>query len=253
MKNQLALNCILILCFFKPLSASVREPEGDEHRTIHIEVFLEGLYNSSSHSMNSAHDFVNGEPISAFGHGTSDVLQISLHEAGDYNKYIWGDLLRYETIGYADLDGRIVVHIPNEHNGHLLNGAYWLSINHRNHLETIYYELLDLSESGPFFCDFITGDLHSNPALGNNQAYVGKIVRNEETLHAYALYAGDINGDGKINISDRSQLNYNLSIGVRGYVADDLNGDGVITISDRSLLEKNLLQFIEIITPANFP
>ncbi len=221
----------------------------DASRLLHIEVFLEGLYNVPEQKLNQAHDFINGEPVPMFDDGISDVIIIALHETGDYSEHAWGDLLRYETTAFLESDGNAFATIPEEVNGVSLDGSYWLSIKHRNHLETIYQTPINLSELGPFHCDFITGESMENAALGNNQHYLGQVSRDESTIHAYALFVGDINGDGKININDRSYLNYHLSIGTRGYVPEDLNGDGLITISDRSRLQKNVIHFIESVTP----
>lgn len=242
---------LLVVVITKSSKASANNPNKDAGRLLYVEVFLEGLYNHSTQNLNIAHSYIDGEIVPAFGNEVSDVIIIALHEAGDYTEHNWGDLLRFETMVYLDCNGSAVINLPDEVNGVILSEAYWLSINHRNHIETVYQTPLDLSEAGPFYCDFITGDISGNTALGNNQKYFGQINRNESTIHAYGLYVGDINGDGKINITDRSLLNYNLSIGIRGHIPEDLNGDGVITISDRSILEKNLYLFIESVTPEN--
>lgn len=249
--KSLLIYLLLIILMVKPSRTNEHKHNKNFDNLLHIEVFLEGLYDESSQRLNQAHDFGNGHPIPAVHIGKSDTINIALHETGDYSVYDWGDLLVYETSVIVDLNGNASITIPYEYNGIVLEGSYWISINHRNHLETIYNTPINFSGGGSFYCDFITGDLNDNNALGNNQEYLGEIIRNDKQVHAYALFVGDINNDGRINTLDRSYLYYNLSRGIRGYVPEDLNGDGVITISDRSLLEKNLIQLIESITPAN--
>ncbi len=222
----------------------------DEQRVLHVEVFLEGLYHPASEGLGLAHGFSADGPVPQYDDGVADMVTISLHEAGDYSGHAWGDLLRYEATVSLDTDGHTVVYLPDAVDGLPLSGSHWLSVRHRNHIETVYHVPLDLSGEGPFHCDFITGDADSNAAYGNNLEYLGEIMRHNATIHAWAMYAGDINGDGHVNITDRGRLNVKLSQGIRGYLPEDLNGDGMVTIADRSLLVKNLAKGISAKTPA---
>ena len=233
-----------------PVLSNGDNPPKDEQRLLHVEVFLEGLYHPGSEGLNRAHGFSADGPVPQYGNGVADMVTISLHATGDYSEHAWGDLLMYEVTVSLDTGGQAWVYLPDEVGGHPLEGNCWLSVRHRNHIETVYHVPLDLNDDGPFHCDFITGNAESNTALGNNQHYLGEIMRNNTLIHAWAMYAGDITGEGQVNVADRSLLYFKLSQGVRGYLPEDLNGDGMVTIADRSLLVKNLSKGISAKTPA---
>jgi hypothetical protein len=59
----------------------------------------------------------------------------------------------------------------------------------------------------------------------------------------YHLIAGDMNGDNKIDLSDRNQLNQSLNTKISGAATSlpsDINDDGIVNITDLSLLTYNL-------------
>ena len=82
-----------------------------------------------------------------------------------------------------------------------------------------------------------------NNAYGDNQKEVEPGV--------FAIYSGDVNQDGTIDISDQADLGNDLTNFAFGYVLTDLNGDSVVDISDQAILDNNLVNFISVISPAN--
>ncbi|MBK9639428.1 MAG: hypothetical protein IPO63_17095 [Bacteroidetes bacterium] len=82
-----------------------------------------------------------------------------------------------------------------------------------------------------------------NNAYGDNQKEVEPGV--------WAIYSGDINQDGVIDIFDQVVLDNDLSNFAFGYVLTDLNGDSVVDITDQAILDNNLANFISSITPVN--
>jgi len=82
-----------------------------------------------------------------------------------------------------------------------------------------------------------------NNAYGDNQKQVEPGV--------FAIYSGDINQDGAIDISDQSNLDNDLQNFASGYVLSDLNGDSTVDISDQSILDNNIFNFIGVMSPAN--
>lgn len=217
---------------------------------LHIEILLEGLFNPQTGEMRQALGFGVEGPTPVFDHGIADEIVISLHSVVDYTGESWGNFLVYEAVANLQTSGDAWVDLPSVVNGMQLNGIYWVSVRHRNHLETIYSTPIDLARGGLHHCNFIAGTSTNNNALGNNQEYLGEIHRNNEVVHSWAAYVGDINGDGVINVGDRSLLQTSLSQGVRGYIPEDLNGDGIVSISDRSLLAKNIRKGVYAFTPA---
>lgn len=82
-----------------------------------------------------------------------------------------------------------------------------------------------------------------NNAYGDNQKEVEPGV--------FAIYSGDVNQDGSIDISDQADLGNDLSNFAFGYVLTDLNGDSVVDITDQAILDNNLFNFVSVISPAN--
>ncbi|MBK9402746.1 MAG: hypothetical protein IPN36_18500 [Bacteroidetes bacterium] len=82
-----------------------------------------------------------------------------------------------------------------------------------------------------------------NNAYGDNQKQVEPGV--------WAIYSGDINQDGTIDIFDQVELDNDLSNFASGYVLTDLNGDSTVDIFDQVILDNNLANFVSAITPLN--
>lgn len=82
-----------------------------------------------------------------------------------------------------------------------------------------------------------------NNAYGDNQKEVEPGV--------FAIYSGDINQDGFMDILDQSVLDNELQNFSSGYVPSDLNGDAFVDILDQAILDNNVLNFIGVISPAN--
>ena len=57
---------------------------------------------------------------------------------------------------------------------------------------------------------------------------------------SYAIFTGDVNQDGLINITDRAMLLTDLNAALLGYSISDINGDGAVNTSDRALVLSNL-------------
>ena len=82
-----------------------------------------------------------------------------------------------------------------------------------------------------------------NNAYGDNQQQVEPGV--------FAIFSGDLNQDGVIDIFDQVNLDNDLSIFAAGYVLSDLNGDSVVDIFDQVILDNNLANFVAVLSPAN--
>lgn len=81
----------------------------------------------------------------------------------------------------------------------------------------------------------------TNNAYGDNQKQVEPGV--------FAIYSGDINQDGVIDISDQVPLDNDIFNFASGYVVTDLNGDGVVDISDQVILDNNIANFVGVFSP----
>lgn len=91
------------------------------------------------------------------------------------------------------------------------------------------------------FADSAFAQSNPNNALGDNQIEVEPGV--------FAIYTGDVNQDGNIDISDSPIVEAGISNGDFGYLVADLNGDGNVDISDMPILETNIALGIFAVTP----
>lgn len=168
---------------------------GEGGSMLHIEMIPEGMYDRFTGKLRPAHKSIeDGPPVPVFGSEVADRITVRLHRTVDYAIYEWDEWIVYQTDAYIDTDGNAWIELPGNVDGEPLNDCYWLSVNHRNHLETIYHSPLCLNSKEIHHCDFVTGSDKENNALGNNQQYLGEVPRNGETVDAWAFFAGDING-----------------------------------------------------------
>lgn len=114
---------------------------------------------------------------------------------------------------------------------------YYIQIIHRNSIETWSFTPV------PFTNDILTFDFTTSAS----QAYGGNMI--EVSPGIFAIYSGDVNQDGIIDVSDLANIDndaYNFS---SGYLPTDLNGDGFTDASDYTIADNNSYNFISVIRP----
>ncbi|MEM1270976.1 MAG: hypothetical protein AAGI08_13125 [Bacteroidota bacterium] len=101
------------------------------------------------------------------------------------------------------------------------DGAYFIVVRHRNHLDAMSSAPVLLSSQYPVSYDFRTGP----------DAVYGSAGTHSLGSSGFALSAGDTNGDGVIGLSDKfsDALPQN---GSDGYIAADFDFDGLVTALD---------------------
>ena len=85
----------------------------------------------------------------------------------------------------------------------------------------------------------------TNNAYGNNQAQVDVI----SGVPVYAIYSGDMNQDGYIDIFDFPAFDFDALSGASGYLVTDLNGDGYTDIFDFPVFDANSLAGVYVQRP----
>ncbi|MEO6693938.1 MAG: endonuclease [Ignavibacteria bacterium] len=150
--------------------------------------------------------------------------------------------LRNSTSPYLILDSAKSVIDSNSFTGsfNFLNngsGSYFISINHRNSIET-WSKFPQLFSSGAVANYNFTTSI--DKAFGNNLT-----LKNGK----YCLYSGDTNQDDIVDASDLSAIDNDASNFVSGYVATDLSGDNFVDASDASIADNNASNFIVKIIP----
>ncbi|MFZ1322430.1 MAG: hypothetical protein WAT71_12820 [Ignavibacteria bacterium] len=119
----------------------------------------------------------------------------------------------------------------------LFSGNYYLTVRHRNGLETWSSSPVLMQQGGTYSYDF-TNNL--SKAYGNNLIQVG---------NKFCVYSGDVNQDGTIDLADGSLVDNDAINFVTGYVPTDINGDGIVDLSDGVFTDNNTFNFISVISP----
>ena len=65
----------------------------------------------------------------------------------------------------------------------------------------------------------------------------------------YALFSGDVNQDGLINVVDLQKVENTAKSFGFGYSKDDVNGDGVVDIFDLQVIDNNKILFLNKARP----
>jgi len=157
--------------------------------------------------------------------GVSDHITVELHNATTYSTIIYtASNISLSTSGTATIT------VPSAY-----SGSYYITIRHRNHIETTTAVPVSFSGSTATY----SFDQQSR-AYGNNLVQVGVI---------YAIYGGDSNSDGVVDGLDLISVENGATSFSSGYLQIDLNGDGVVDAFDLILAENNTYNFISIILP----
>jgi len=179
---------------------------------LNANISLEGFYNGSTNSLNKK------DTITAY--------------------------IRNTFYPYALIDsGKAVIDTNTFRCGfcfnHAATGTYYITIKHRNSLETWSKDGGEVFlKSSPTYYDFTT---NSTQAFGNNLKLKGS---------KYCLYSGDINQDGFITSLDALKIYNDLVNFISGnYLSTDLNGDGVVDLSDKTICYNNSINFVSVIRP----
>ncbi len=195
-----------------PLEVSVQS-----QKTLNLKLYLEGLY-AGQGFMNEASD-ENGLP--QWGAGVADKMDVELHaENPPYNTIFAKSLVDLSTRGTA----HFMVDC-------YLNENYYITILARNHLQT--WSSIPI----PFNTSEIWFDFSSSV----NQAY-GTDGMVQMGNQVYALFAGDLDQNGYVDLDDFSLFEPDLTQGNIGYIISDLNGSGYVDLDDFAIFEPRLTE-----------
>jgi hypothetical protein len=119
------------------------------------------------------------------------------------------------------------------------DGDYYLSVKHRNSLETWSAGPLSLSNGTSWVTyNFVSS---SSNSFGNN------VMLNSP---AWCFYSGDVNQDGVIDLTDVLQIYNDAGIFLTGqYLTTDLNGDSASDLTDLLIAYNNSADFVSVIKP----
>ena len=152
----------------------------------------------------------------------TDTLEVNLWSAANLSSATPD----YSVRAILHTNGTLTAVFP----GATLNNSYYVALKHRNSIETWSAAPVTIASVGSY--DFSTS-LSSAYTDGFNDAM--KSVSGGK----YAMYAGDVNQDGTVDLYD-SQITENGAANILfGYEASDCNGDGSADLYDLQLIENN--------------
>ena len=177
---------------------------------LNLTVLIEGFYNPSTDTM------------------ISDTVRVYLRNiSSPYNVIDSSDASIKEGIGSF-----IFSNITNGTN-------YYLDIRHRNSIET-------WSAAGQSFASYFKVYDFTN---ANTQAYGNNMIQVNTSPIRFALYSGDVNQDGFVELSDVVSIYNDAGNFVTGYANTDVNGDNLIDLSDLLITYNNAAAFVSKVTP----
>jgi hypothetical protein len=132
----------------------------------------------------------------------------------------------YSVTAVLHTNGTLTAVFP----GATLNNNYYIALKHRNSIEVWSAEPVTIASTSSY--DFSTS-LSSAYTDGSNDA-MKSVVGGK-----YALYAGDVNQDGAVDIYDAQITDNGTANLLFGYDASDCNGNGSTDIYDLQYIDNN--------------
>ncbi|MBK6346613.1 MAG: carboxypeptidase regulatory-like domain-containing protein [Bacteroidales bacterium] len=191
------------------------------NKNLNLTVLLEGLHNGPG-TMRKA----QGTSGDQFPGTVADQMTVELREAADYNNVVYTDPnVNLNTNGSASLV------IPAEN-----SGSYYVTIRHRNSIETT--TALPLSFSG--------SDIINNFTTAASQAYGSNL---QQAGGDFVIFGGDVNQDGAVDTGDMTPTDNDAGSFAGGYLPTDINGDGTVDTGDITVIDNNAAGFTGKVTP----
>ena len=181
-------------------------------KTLALTMLIQGFYNSSTNTL------------------ISDTVTVNI---------------RNYTSPYAVIDSKKYVVSPTGQinyqtsNASVLNNTlYYIQLTHRNSLETWNNGSVFTLSNQTF--DFTTS---ASQAYGNNVTQV------DASPVKYAVYSGDVNQDGSVDLADVTSAYNDAITFLTGYVVTDVNGDNTVDLADVTLIYNNSVGFVGKVIP----
>ncbi len=197
-----------------------------------------------------AQDIHNNKSPVAFVQSPGITLNLTVFIEGFYNPGINTQVsdtvtvyLRNITSPFAVVDQAKAV-VSNSGTTSLLfttapSGQYYIVVVHRNSIET-------WSKTGG---ENFTGSLNYDFSNSSSQAFGSNMKQVDAAPLRFAIYSGDANQDGFVNLNDIIFTTNNSSNFINGYVSSDLNGDNITNLNDILIAFNNSNLFVSKVTP----
>lgn len=173
--------------------------------------FIQGLYNLAGHSM------------------IQDTATVYIR--APYSPYPKVDSAK----AFLSSSGNAVFTFNNTVN----NFNIYVDVKHRNSVEA-WSAVLNKFTSSAF-----TFNLSSN----FSQAYGNNMIVVDASPVRYAMYSGDADQNGYVNLNDVTLIFNDANNYITGYVKTDLTGDNIVSLSDILLAYNNSNNYVSVIRP----
>lgn len=120
-------------------------------------------------------------------------------------------------------------------------GNYFVVLKYMNCIET--WSKMNGESYNPMTIESYDFTSSASQAFGNNLAQV------DNSPLKFAMYSGDVNQDGVIDITDIGMVENDASLFLTGNVVTDLNGDRIVDLSDITYADNNAFNFVSKAAP----
>jgi Viral BACON domain/Putative binding domain, N-terminal len=230
-----------------PLVVTVTQ--GVSTKTLNLSsVLLEGLYSGDGTMFQAEEVYYDPEGYPYISpkweDGSADHIDVELHlSSTHYDAGCDCQVSDYPTVAYAatgiplSTAGTASTTVPAD-----INGEYYLTIKHRNSIETT--SAFPVSFSGATInYSFDTQE----KAYDNNMTFI--LEADGVTLSPPLVFGGDVTQDQQVEAGDLNAVGNDASAFVYGYVPSDINGDGQVESLDINIAGNNASAFVY----AHFP
>ncbi len=204
--------------------------------TVNIRALLQGPYMTTGDTMRTnltaflpkknpygvaPWNYTGGDSVQTIPSGVVDWVLVSLRTGQDATTGVDTIAAFLKKDGsVVGLDGNSLVRFPG-----VKFGSYYVVLRHRNHLAIMSANSLPLNGSSVLY-DF---------TMAQSKAFSGGSDGMKLVGSRYTLFAGNGNGDGVVNATDRNTV-WRIQNGLlNGYYAGDFNLDAVVNATDRNL------------------
>jgi len=128
----------------------------------------------------------------------------------------------------------------------------YIQLKHRNSIETWSKKPVSGSTFALLFSFHfppLTSHLEYNFTSSSSNAFGNNMIQVDTGPSKFAIYSGDVNQDGAVDLADGSLIDNDSFNFLSGYLKTDLNGDNFTDISDYSIAVNNEFSFVGKITP----
>jgi len=190
---------------------------------MNVKAYLQGFYTGSGTMAATLYDL--GESTDATA---TDTIEVNLWSAATTAT---AEAPAYSAKAVLHTNGTASVTFP----GTALGGSYYVAIKHRNSIETWSASAMTMASTNSVDFSASVGSAYGD-GINDPLINMGSGV--------YAIYGGDINQDGTVDLLDLTITESDAGNFVFGYNASDCTGDGSSDLLDLTVIEANAGLFL---------